>query len=97
MIFLALAALSQLLILKCCSVMVPSFARPGAARPDSWTSVFQSANEVLSWIYERVCAMGSLKARSRIQNREERYFSEFLARFEAGEETLSRITAANET
>jgi hypothetical protein len=41
--------------------------------------------------------MSSLKARSRIQNGEERFFSEFLARFEAEEENLSRSIAANET
>ena len=79
MICLAQAVLSQLLISKCCSVMMPSYARRGAARPDSWTPVFHSAKEVLSRIYKRVCGMGSLKARSRIQNLEDvfRVFSTF--------------------
>jgi len=81
MICLAQAVLSQLLISKCCSVMMPCYATPGAARPDSWTPVFHSAKEVLSWIYKRVCGMSSLKARTRIQNREERYFFRVFSTF----------------
>jgi hypothetical protein len=68
MICLAQAELTQLLILKYCCMLMPSFARPDAARPYSWPSVFQSAKEVISWIRERVCGMRSLEPRIRTQN-----------------------------
>jgi hypothetical protein len=50
MICLAQAVLSQLLVLKCCSMVMPSFARINASQPNGHT-VFQSAKEVLVTLF----------------------------------------------
>jgi hypothetical protein len=47
MIYLAQAILSQLLVLKCCSKVMPSFARIVASQPNNRHTLFRSAKEVL--------------------------------------------------
>jgi hypothetical protein len=46
LICLAQAVLSQLLVLKCFSVLIPSLARIDTSQFNNWHSVFQSAEEV---------------------------------------------------
>ncbi|GFG32255.1 hypothetical protein Cfor_01297 [Coptotermes formosanus] len=75
MLSLTQAILSQPLVLKCCSVLMPWFVRIDASQLDNWHSVFQSVKEVLVpsfeiWTFEGVRKMGSLKPQSETQNRQ---------------------------
>jgi len=47
MISLAQPILSQLSVLKCCSVLMPVFMRIDALQPKNWHRVFQSRKEAL--------------------------------------------------
>lgn len=47
MICLAQAILSQQFVVKCCNMLIPSFAKIIASQPDSWHSVFRSWKKVL--------------------------------------------------
>jgi hypothetical protein len=46
-ICLALAVQAQLLVLRCCSLLMLSFARVDTLQPDNWQQVFETTEEVL--------------------------------------------------
>jgi hypothetical protein len=46
MISRAEAILSELLVSKCCSMLMPSFMRISASQPNNWCSAFQAAEGV---------------------------------------------------
>lgn len=73
MICLSQAVLSHLLVLKCCSVLMTSFAMIDTSLPTNWCSVFQSAKGVeithlISQIFENMCDVGSVESYSWIQH-----------------------------
>jgi len=49
---LAQAVLSQLLILKCCNVLIALFASINSSQPDNWRSVFYSGKDVFVTLFE---------------------------------------------
>ena len=101
---LAQAVLSQLLVLKCCNVLMPSFVGIDASQLDNWRPVFRSAKKVLGTSsgilgIRRRARDGLLGASQSQPKTESKAISaELLAHFEAeGEITLSHIVIANET
>ena len=107
-ISLAWAILSQNLVLKywlvlsCCRVLMPLFARVNASQPDNWCSVFNKQREMLShhsisWVFEGLREMGSPDRSVEHKTEVKAISSELLVRFDAKRVTLSRIVTANET
>jgi hypothetical protein len=99
---LARAVLSQTLVLKCCSMLMPLFARINASQPDNWCSFFNQQREMLShhsisWVFEGLHEMGSPDLTVELKTEVNAISSELPLRFEAKRDTLSQIVTADET
>jgi hypothetical protein len=96
------AGKSQLLVLKCCSVVMLSFAKIDVSQPDNRHSVFQSAKAVLVTSFEildmRRCAQDGFPRVSQSNTQERNAISSgLLACFEGERDSiLSWIVTADE-
>jgi len=100
MISLAQTTLSQLSVLKCCSMLKPLFMRIDASQPKNWHWVFQSGKEALVASFKildipRCVQNGFLTVKHNTDSKA--IFSVLLAHFEADGETLSWTVTADET
>jgi hypothetical protein len=90
MLCLTEAVLSQLLILKFCSMLIPSFVMSDELQPDNWHSIFQSAKVVLVTPSELLdiwrCEWDGFFRASQLNKKTQKkvIYSELLACFEPG-------------